>query len=360
MVEFSCKTKIYSGSGSLAKLSELGITRLMLVADPYFVKNGTAGQLVSLSGAKETKIFDKVTPDPSVELAAEATAAARELAPDTVIALGGGSAMDLAKALTHFLEGKPRLVMVPTTSGSGSEVTDFAVLTHGEAKYPLVSEDLRPDVAILDSDLLLTLPKSLVADSGFDVLGHAVEALTGKNANSFTDALASAAFCTVLAKLPASYGGNLSVRGQIHQAATMAGLAFTHAGLGLCHALAHSLGGVYHIPHGRLIAMLLPEVIGCNAHACPEKFAALARAAGLPGSADSVAVRSLVNALARLRKALNMPGTLKEAGIDPRQVWHQREGIVQTALEDPCCATNPITPEPFMVRRILEAVTGRG
>lgn len=359
-MEFSCNTKIVSGSGSLAELSGLGIRRLLLVTDPYFSENGAARQVISLTGAQEVRVFDKVQPDPSVELVAEATAVARELEPDGVVALGGGSAMDLAKGLISLMKKRPLLVAIPTTSGSGSEVTDFAVLTHKEGKYPLVSRQLRPDVAILDSDLLVTLPKSLVADSGFDALGHGLEALVAKKANGFTDALAAASFCTVLAKLPASYRGSLAVRGQLHQASAMAALAFTHAGLGLCHALAHSLGGTYHIPHGRLIAILLPEVIRCNAPGCAGKLAALARQAGLPGSAESVAVRSLMNRLIRLRRELQLPGTLKEAGVDPRQVWQQRERLLQTALADPCCDTNPITPEKFMAQRILEAVTGNG
>lgn len=360
MKQFSCKTKIISGAGSMAQLAELKSQRLLLVADPYFVKNGTAQHLLTLSGAAQTLVFDKVQPDPSVELAAEGTAAAKEFGPDTIVALGGGSAMDCAKAIAHFAGGAVRLVAIPTTSGSGSEVTDFAVLTHGSTKYPLVDEKLRPDVAILDSDLLKELPKSLVADAGFDVLGHALEAFTAADATPITDALAKEAFCTVFAKLPGSFSGRTDVRGEIHAAATMAGLAFTHAGLGLCHALAHSLGAAYHIPHGRLIAMLLPPVMECNMHACGKKYAALARAVGLPGSADTVAVRSLKNALIRLRKELHMPQNLKEAGVDPRQVWHSSGDIVKAALEDPCCASNPMQPEDFMVRRILEEVTGRG
>ncbi len=360
MKQFSCKTKIFSGAGSMSRLSDLQSKRLLLVTDPYFVKDGTAQRLLTLSGAAQSFVFDKVQPDPSVELVAEGTAAAKAFCPDTLVALGGGSAMDCAKAIAHFAGGNIRLVAIPTTSGSGSEVTDFAVLTHGETKYPLVDEKLRPDVAILDSDLLKSLPKSLIADTGFDVLGHAIEAFTATDSSPISDALAKEAFCIAFSKLPASFGGNAQVRGDIHAAATMAGLSFTHAGLGLCHAIAHSLGAAYHIPHGRLIAMVLPPVMDCNAHVCIAKYAALARAIGLPGSADAVAVRSLKNALIRLRRELHMPQTLKEAGVDPRQVWRSAEDIVKTALADPCCKTNPIKPEGFMVRRILEEVTGRG
>ena len=359
MTEFSCRTKIYSGPGSVARLKELGSQRLLLVADPFFAKNGTADQLLAHCGATYTALFDKVTPDPSVELVAEGVAKVREFQPDTVVALGGGSAMDCAKAMAHFAGGDITLVMIPTTSGSGSEVTDFAVLTHGQTKYPLVDKKLLPDVAILDSDLLHKLPQSLIAGAGFDILGHALESFVATGANAFTDALAKEAFCKALILLPGSFSGDIAIRGQIHEAATMAGMAFQQAGLGMCHALAHALGAAYHVPHGQLIAILLPAVIDCNAHLCGNKYALLARAAGLPGSVDTLAVRSLKNALVRLRKTLDLPATLKEAGVDVRKVWYEREKIVTTALSDPCCGTNPIKAEPFMVSRVLEAVSGR-
>jgi alcohol dehydrogenase class IV len=191
------------------------------------------------------------------------------------------------------------------------------------------------------------------------VLSHAIEAYTATNAGAFSDALAKESFCIAYANLPASFSGKTQVRGAVHEAATMAGLAFTQAGLGLCHAMSHALGGVFHLPHGRLNAILLPAVIGCNAHICADRYAKLARAAGIAGAADTVAVRNLRGALERLRKELNLPQTLKEAGIDPRQVWHHTADIVVAVLADPCCSTNPMPVEDFMVRRILEEVTGR-
>lgn len=356
---FSCKTRVVSGAGAVSYLKELGSQRLLLVSDPYFIQNGTAQKLVQLSGAAHSRIFDKVEPDPSVELAAEGTAVVREFVPDTVVALGGGSAMDCAKAMVYFAGVSVRLVAIPTTSGSGSEVTDFAVLSHGKVKHPLVDEKLRPEVAILDSDLLEKLPKGLIADTGFDVLCHALEAFVASDAGVVTDALAKEAFAITFAHLPASYAGVLEVRGRIHGAATMAGLAFTQAGLGLCHALSHALGGLFHLPHGRLNAIVMPQVLECNAHVCAHKYAVLARAAGLPGAADIVAVRNLKNGLMRLRRELGMPQTLKEAGVDPRQVRYSASELVTAVLEDPCCKTNPMPVEDFMVRRILEEVAGR-
>ena len=355
--EFYCKTKIISGPGTVSQLKELNSQKLLLVADPYFVQNGTAGRVAAASGA-QTEIFDKVMPDPSVELVAEGVAVVRDFRPDTVVALGGGSTMDCAKAMAHFAGGDITLVMIPTTSGSGSEVTDFAVLTHGETKYPLVDKKLLPDMAILDSDLLAGLPKSLVADAGFDILGHALESFVATGANAFTDALARAAFCETLALLPGSFSGNTDLRGRIHEAATMAGMAFSQAGLGLCHGLAHALGAACHVPHGRLIAILLPSVIDCNLPACGEKYARLARAANLPGVSDTLAVRNLKNALVRLRKQLGMPASIRETGADTCGLWQNRNKIIKIALNDPCCQTNPRPTDPAAVEKILEAAIG--
>jgi len=357
---FYCGTKVVSGTGALETLQTLDTKRLFLVADPFFRESGAAQTLADSTKAAHKEIFSDIQPDPSVETVAAGAARLRAFAPDTVIALGGGSAMDCAKAMVRFSGVQVLFVAIPTTSGSGSEVTDFAVLTHGDTKYPLVDPSLRPQLAILDGSLLEKLPKTLIADTGFDVLCHALEGLVATGAGSFTDALAREAFCLAYANLPASFGGDAGVRLQVHEAATMAGMAFTQAGLGLCHAMAHSLGGVFHLPHGRLNAILLPAVVSCNSKCCGEKYASLARSAGIGGSADSLAVRNLKNALVGLRRALGLPRTLKEAGIDPRQVRHHTPAIITATLEDPCCKTNPLPVEESLVRQILEEVTGRG
>ncbi len=359
MEQFFCPARIISGPGAVKELKSLNIRRLLMVTDPYFEKSGTAAQIAALAGAAETQLFSGVQPDPTVEQIALGTAAVKAFKPDAVVALGGGSAMDCAKAMVWFSGVKARLIAIPTTSGSGSEVTDFAVVTHDGVKHPLIDQTLLPEVAILDSDLLEQLPKRLVADTGFDVLSHALEAYTAKNAGAVSDALARDAFCTAFADLPASYNGKLEVRGRIHTAATMAGMAFSQAGLGLCHALAHALGGMFHVPHGRLNAILLPAVVELNAAHCPKKYARMARCAGLGGSADTVAVRNLKNGLLRLRKELELPPTLARAGVEPRQVQRAATDIIKTAKTDPCFATNPFQPEEFMLRRLLEEVTGR-
>ena len=358
MKEFSCETKIIMGTGVVSAIAEQKFRRLMVVSDPFFAKNGWVERLGKL--AENYEIFDKVTPDPSVALVAEGTEQVQQFQPDGMVALGGGSAMDCAKAMAYFSGFDIPLIAVPTTSGSGSEVTDFAILTHNGVKHPLVDKKLRPKTAILEAELLAGMPASLIADSGFDVLAHALEAWVGKNANPMTDALAQDAFRTVTELLLPSFQGNQSVRLRVHSASTMAGLAFTQAGLGLCHAMSHSLGGQFHLPHGRLNAILLPAVISCNAESAGAKYAELARRIGLGGSNDAMAVRNLKNALTRLRTALKLPGTLVQAGIDPAEVRAKAEAIVKAALADPCCATNPAPVTEETVRTVLREVTGRG
>ena len=360
MERFVCGTKIISGAGAVVALGELGAKRVLVVSDPFFYENGTAKRIAALTGAETVEIFHNVAPDPGVELAAEGTARLRALEPDLIVALGGGSAMDCAKAMKFFAGSRATLAAVPTTSGSGSEVTDFAIVTHGAVKHPLVDGALRPDIAILDSELLAALPKSLIADSGFDVLSHALEALAATNAGTITDALASESFCIALEKLPESYAGEVSVRGQVHVAATMAGMAFTQAGLGLCHAMAHALGGALHVPHGRLNAILLPEVLEQNAPAAGHKYAALARRAGLGGSVDRLAVRNLRTALERLRRQLGLPEDLAQAGVDPGQVRSREAELLEAVLADPCCQTNPVKVDRVLARQVLRAVTGHG
>ena len=360
MQEFYCKTRIISGKDALSWLDRQQCESLLVVTDPFFAQNGWAQKIADRVQAEKRMVFDKVKPDPTVELAAEGTALLRQCKPQLLIALGGGSAMDTAKAMVYFAGEGVTFVAIPTTSGSGSEVTNFSILTHGEVKHPLIDRRMQPDVAILAEELLENLPASLVADGGFDVLSHAVESFVATGADPMTQALAGNAFAAMFAGLPGSFRGDLRVRGKLHLASTMAGLAFSQSGLGLCHALSHSLGGVFHIPHGRLNAILLPEVISSNAAYAGEAYAKLARLAGLGGSADAVGVRNLRNGLIRLRKELNLPATMQQAGVPPQKLWHRSKQIVEATLKDPCLQTNPMECEAFQIRRILEAVSGRG
>ena len=360
MEQFSCATRIFSGAGASKALEDMHIKRLLVVADPFFAKNGTAGRIAALAKAEETEIFADVTPDPTVELAARGAAAAQRFSPDAIVALGGGSAMDCAKAMAYFSGLKPKLIAIPTTSGSGSEVTDFAILTHGGTKHPLVDDTLRPQVAILDGDLLNELPKSLIAAGGFDLISHALEAIAAKNAGSVSDAIATDAFCTAWKLLYESYRGDLSARLPLHNAATMAGMAFSSAGLGLCHAISHSLGGEFHISHGVLNAILLPLVLEFNASAASGCYATLARQAGISSGSDAMALRALKSALVRLRRSLDLPESLAKAGARPADVRKKMDSLVSAALADPCCQTNPVRADEASVRRIITEALGYG
>ncbi len=354
MHTFQLSTKIITGDAAQV-LKSMHIQRLLLVTDPFFAKNGTARRIAQ---AEAVEIFDQVAPDPTVTLAARGAALVQSFRPDTIAALGGGSAMDCAKAMAFFSGLDCPLIAIPTTSGSGSEVTDFAILTHKGIKHPLVDPKLAPAAAILDESLLTELPSSLIADGGFDLISHALEALAATGATPFTDSLASDAFCTALKFLPGSHAGNTRLRLPIHTAATMAGIAFNQAGLGLCHALAHALGGEFHIPHGRLNAILLPAVIDCNAPAAMSRYAELARKAGLSTGTDPIALRSLKNALLRLRRQLGMPETLSQAGISPAALRQKKDALITAVLADPCCKTNPLSVTRDMAERCMGQVQG--
>lgn len=264
METFSCTTKIISGHGAIRELRSLESKRLLVVAAPFFKETDVPRRLQAAAGADSVAYFYEVKGEPSVELAAEGTILVQKFEPDTVVALGGGSVMDCAKAMIYFTGKQIPLIAIPTTSGSGSEVTDFSVLSHQGSKHPLVDKKLLPAMAILDGDLLRTLPQSIVADAGYDIVAHALESYVATGAGAMSRALARDAFITVLEKLPASYRGDTGVRQDIHLAATMAGVAFSQSGLGLCHAIAHVLGGRFHIAHGRLNAILLPAVVEHN------------------------------------------------------------------------------------------------
>lgn len=360
MQEFYCKTRVVFGADALDWLKKRSCRQLLVVTDPYFAKNGWAEKIANQVAAEQREIWDKVKPDPSVELAAEGTALMRERKPDLLIALGGGSAIDTAKAMVYFAGEEVTFVAIPTTSGSGSEVTDFSILTHGDVKHPLIHPKMQPDAALLIPELVQNLPASLVADGGFDVLSHAVESFVATKADPVSGALAADAFCTAFSKLSPSFRGDTSVRGEIHLASTMAGMAFSQSGLGMCHALSHTLGGVFHLPHGRLNAILLPHVVACNGEVVGDRYARLARRAGLGASSDLMAVRNLKNGLIRLRKELRLPATLQEAGVAPQLFRQHRDAIVAAALKDPCMATNPRPVDAGILGEILEAVSGRG
>ena len=343
MQQFSCSTALYFGKNALEHLNTLSAKTVLVVTDSFFSQNGSAAAIGRRVLGAEVVLFDRVQPDPAAELVAEGAALLQRVRPEIVIALGGGSSMDCAKGILAAAEQRPLFIAVPTTSGTGSEVTSFSILTLDGVKKPLVDPALRPDCAILDDSLLEKLPPALIADAGMDAVTHCVEAVAAKGHSPLSDALATDACAVLLEKLPRSYAGEAACRGALHVAATMAGMAFDNAGLGVGHALAHALGGVFHVPHGRLGGILLPAVLDCNSAACPGQYAHLARACALEGATEGLALRALRRRLISLRRQLHLPATLREAGIEPEALEQHREALISAAMADPCLQSNPRT-----------------
>jgi len=358
MAKFSCPTTVITGENALQALRELKAERVMVVTDSYFSGNGTAKRVGNMIPNAEVLVFDDVTPDPTVELAAAGAAACMRFRPQIIIALGGGSPMDCAKAILASVDEAPMLVAIPTTSGSGSEVTSFSILTKGKEKIPLVDVSMRPALAILDDSFLRELPPGLLADTGMDLIAHSLEAIAAKGRSAMTTALAETALSTALQTLAASYSGDLTMRRGLHEAACMAGIAFDNAGLGICHAMAHAMGAQLHLPHGRLCAMLLPHVLAVNLPAAEAQYRHAAAGCGLAAHTGSLAVRSLSSAIVRLRTQMNMPANLREAGVSCGLIREKQSQIVETALSDACCGSNPVPVSREMVLELLRKVAG--
>lgn len=355
MERFAIRPEIWFGPGALAALERLAGKRVLLVTDGFLSSSGLVKRAAErLTGPVE--IFDRVEPDPSLKLVAEGVAALEGFGPDAVVAFGGGSPMDCAKAMCWFSKGRPPLWCIPTTAGTGSEVTAFAVLTDTErgVKYPLVEEGLLPETAILDPTLLEGVPPKVTADTGMDVLTHAAEGFVARGSSPFSDALAEKAFALAYERLPAAFAGDLGAKGDMFLASCMAGMAFNAAGLGVCHAMAHALGGRFHLPHGRLNAVLLPSVVLRNAgdRRAAARYAALAKACGLAGTP-----RALSAALARLRAALDLPDRLP---VEPEKMKAALDDLAAAALADGCMAANPIPLTAAEVKDLLARAGGLG
>ena len=310
MEQFQLKPTIFFGSDALAALEGLAGRRVMVITDSFLAQSGLLERVRARLRDCTVEVFDQVVPDPPLELVAQGARALAEFRPQAVVAFGGGSPMDCAKAMLEF--GKKlgagadiRFVAVPTTAGTGSEVTSFAVLTDRAkgVKYPLVDDALLPDEAILDPSLLAGVPPAVTADTGMDVLTHAAEAYVARGATPYTDALAEKAFTLAWQNLRPAWetAGESGAKGNMLLASNLAGIAFNAAGLGICHSLAHALGGRFHLPHGRLNALILPHVIHFNAAdgTAAEKYGRLARLCGLAANP-----RSLAAGLNRLRAQL--------------------------------------------------------
>lgn len=359
MEQFECGTRIISGEGALAALKQRQCRRLLVVTEPAQMQNGQARQAARASGCEAVEFFDGVELEPTMKQAVEGAGILKSFAPDLVAAVGGRNVLDCAKAMACFSRHGCVLAAIPTGIGGGAETTDQVLLTHNHCCHLLRDGRMRPSLAVLEPCFAAALPKQAVGEGGFELLSASLEAYSGKNRGMLTEIHAREAFSMVWGALPAAVSGNAAARQRLQTASALTGMAWNAAGLGLCHAMENSLGSLLHLPRGRLAGMLLPAVIGCNAYAAGQRYAELARASGMGGSNEGIGVRNLKMGLTRLRRELGLPGTLAQAGVPPRVVWDQVGRIVALTLEDPACRNNPVAADDFLIRRILEEITGR-
>ena len=401
---FKVPDKIYFEHNSIQYLEKMpNITRAFIVTDPGMVSLGYVDKILYYLRKRtehvHCEIFSDVEPDPSIETVKRGAQMMDEFKPDVIIALGGGSAMDAAKGMWLFYEhpdvdfnslrlrfldirkrafkfpkmgNKAQLVAIPTTSGTGSEVTSFAVISDkkNNMKYPLADYELTPNIAIIDPQFVMSLPKSATADTGLDVLTHALEAYVSVMASDYTDGLAMKAIQLVFKYLPRAFKNgaeDAEAREKMHNASCMAGMAFTNAFLGLNHSIAHKIGGEYHVPHGRANAVLLPHVIKYNASTpskfvsfpkykkfiADEKYAEIAAFLGLPAKTTEEGVQSLINAVIDLMKEVNEPLSFSECGIDEETYMRNVPDIANKAFEDQCTTANPKLPLVKEIEQIM-------
>ena len=368
MRSFEIKTKVFFGDQALDRLAEIPYNKVLIITDPFMAQSSMFNLVTDpLKRAnKEFEIFKDVVPDPPIEKISEGVKKMLEYKPDVLVAVGGGSAIDSSKSIREFaLRVEPYaevgLIAIPTTSGTGSEVTSFAVVSDPKEKmkYPLVSEHLTPDEAILDAELVKSVPPASTADTGMDVFTHALEACVSTNRSDFTNALAEKAIeiCGVFLLRAYLDGNDTHARQKMHSASCLAGLAFNTASLGLNHGMAHQLGATFHIPHGRANAMLLPHIIEFNSdinkHSKSQKeylpavkrYATVAQILGLSSYNKIMTVRSLVNWVQFMLKEMDIPLSISQMGtISKEEYFNAIDRMADAALADACTATNPRVP----------------
>ena len=376
MKSFDIKTKIYFGENALDRLTDIPYKRVMIITDPFVVDSGMV-KLITYrldSGSKEFTIFKDVVPDPPIDKIVGGVKEVLRYEPECIIAVGGGSAIDSAKAIREFAHqlGNNKqiaLIAVPTTSGTGSEVTAFSVITDPakQVKYPLVSDSMLPTEAILDEELVKSVPPAVTADTGMDEFTHALEAYVSINNNEFSAALAekSIEICGAFLLRAFLDGNDTHARRKMHVASCLAGLAFNSASLGLNHGMAHQLGANFHIPHGRANAMLLPHIIEYNSDinihsksrkeypSCVKKYVTIARSLGLQNFNTITTVRALVNWIQFMLKEMNIPLSISQMGkITEEEYMSKVSAMADAALADACTATNPRVPNKADVMEI--------
>ncbi len=376
MQEFILNTHIYMGKEGLDELLD-GVEKAFIVTDKFLHDSGMVKYLTEPMEKHHVayEIFSEVKPDPDIATVTRGIGKMQEFQPQILFALGGGSPIDAAKAINWLsvkggLSEKIKFVAVPTTSGTGSEVSMFSVISDPDksAKYPLVSKELLPDAAILDAELVKSVPPSVTADTGIDVLTHAIEAFVSLNANDFTDAAAEKAMKLVRGNLMKVYKNpdDMEARQKMHHASCLAGLAFSNAGLGLNHGMAHTLGAHFHIPHGRANGILLPYVMafnaGCHDKLTPvaKRYARIARVLRLEGPSIRQSAFSVIRTTRQYIKQLHIPDTIESAGVSREDFESALEEMAQAAYADACTRTNPRECSVEEIKEVFRhAYTGR-
>lgn len=357
MERFACETMVVSGAGALQAMGEYKCGRLLVVTEQ---RHGEAvRQIIKAAGAEQTEFVEEGAWQPTMKQAVEGSRKIKAFRPDLVAAVGGQTVLDCAKAMVCFSGVNCTLAVIPTGFCSGAEVTDRVTLIHNGGRHLLRNRAMRPDLAILDSRLTEQAGKGEIGEGGFAQLADALEACASSGGGLLSRLHAREAFASGWASLPGAVSGKDWARQRLMTASVLTGLAVDQTGLGLCSAMENSLGTVFGLSRGKAAGILLPAIIGCNAHAAGGRYAELARAAGLGGSREEIGIRNLRAGLVRLRRELGLPGSLVQAGVDIRAVWNNGRRIVELTLEDPECRNNPVAVDDFMVRRILEEITGR-
>lgn len=382
MARFTLPRDVYHGKGSLEELKNIKGTKAIVVVGGGSMKRfGFLDKAVSLlqEAGMEVKLFEGVEPDPSVETVMKGAEVMREFQPDVIVAMGGGSPIDAAKAMWAFYEypettfedlivpfnfptlrQKAKFVAIPSTSGTATEVTAFSVITNYETgvKYPLADFNITPDVAIVDPVIAETMPPKLVAHTGMDALTHAIEAYVSTLNCAFTDPLALKAIEMVFNYLPDSYNGDMEAREQMHYAQCLAGMAFSNALLGIVHSMAHKTGAAFstgHIPHGCANAIYLPYVIKYNAKdkEAEKRYAQIAKSLNLPGSTAKALVDALIDKINAYNVKLNIPKTLQEFGVNEDEFKEKVSKIAELAVGDACTGSNPRPITPAEMEKLL-------
>lgn len=356
MSNFKVRTEIVYGELVEKELDKLQHERIWFVCDAFLVDTPLLVAIKEkLEILNEVELFSRIVPDPPLEYVAQGIASVIRFQPTVIVVVGGGSAIDTAKAVRYFIDGNRgvtinRFIAMPTTSGTGSEVTSVAVITDTAAKvkYPIVDKSLVPDVALLIPELVRSCPKTVTAYSGMDVLTHACEALVANNSSAFSDSFAEKAIEYVFEYLPRCYqdGQDLYAREKMHEAACLAGLAFESAGLGVCHAISHQIGGRFHYPHGLINAILLPKVIICNAKdpKVARKYATAAKkiAVAKHASTDISVIEEFIREITTLSSKLGCADNLSSLNFNKRDYIQAIPPIIENTKKDFTYAGNPV------------------